>query len=314
MASPNVMAIVQDVDKCVRCNGCVIACKRTWHLKGITAGRIKPNQKISINQRMVIKPQRKVDLYPFVRYACWHCTKPPCTSRCPWGAIKKDADSGAVYIDQGACKPDTVFPATGKKCLGVCQSDCVQGGYIKIGSGTDAFTDPLIPGSDMTQKAQKCTMCYGRAGLAADLPSKAQKVGSTYYSPFFPKTLTEPGRPVPELGAQPACVYSCPAKAMFYDTRVNAVDYIRDGLEHGTIVSACGDGSMFWFSRRTFVSPPKADPFIEDHVSPMVSSLLNSPFARAALVPTLVAGGLIALSARRASIEAEQTSLTGGVA
>jgi hypothetical protein len=49
---------------------------------------------------------------------------------------------------------------------------------------------------------------------------------------------------------------------------------------------------------------------MEDHVSPMVSSLLSSPFAKAALAPTLVIGGLLALSARRAKME-EEASFAG---
>ena len=28
-----VMAILQDADKCMRCNGCVTACKREWKMK-----------------------------------------------------------------------------------------------------------------------------------------------------------------------------------------------------------------------------------------------------------------------------------------
>jgi anaerobic dimethyl sulfoxide reductase subunit B (iron-sulfur subunit) len=288
------MAIVQDIDKCMRCNGCVITCKRTWQLKGMEPVNDLPNQKISINQRLVIKPQKRVDTAPFVRFSCWHCAKPPCTARCPWGAIKKDAGSGAVYIDQAKCDPDKA-PA----CNRVCKQDCQRGGYIRIGKGTDAY-----PGLN---KAQKCTMCFGRAGdtLTSDLPSKSltsqlRDTDSTKY---------------PEMKHQPACVYTCPAKAMYYDTRANAIRYIQDGLVatgSARIISAVGDGNIFWFSRKYSVTAPKADPFMEDHVAPMVSSLLSTPFAKAALVPTLVAGGLFALSARRAQVEAETMSLTGG--
>jgi hypothetical protein len=71
-----------------------------------------------------------------------------------------------------------------------------------------------------------------------------------------------------------------------------------------------GNGSMFWASRKTLLVPPKADPFVEDHVAPMVGSILGSPIAKAALLPTLVIGGLMAIGARKARIEAE--SLTEG--
>jgi hypothetical protein len=114
-------------------------------------------------------------------------------------------------------------------------------------------------------------------------------------------------------------VYTCPAKAMAYDSRDNVIAMLNAGLNYtGTdptqlIVSAVGDGSVFWFSRKYMLIQPKADPFMEDHISPMVGSLLSGPFAKAALVPTLVVGGLLALSARRARIQ-EEESFAGGEA
>jgi hypothetical protein len=64
---------------------------------------------------------------------------------------------------------------------------------------------------------------------------------------------------------------------------------------------------MYWASRKVLLAPPKADPFIEDHVLPMASSMM--PGARLVL-PTLVIGGLAALSARRSSNE--KAALTSG--
>lgn len=316
------MMILQNADKCIRCNGCVIACKRTWQLKGIT-GSDYPNQKISMNQRMVIKPQKRVDTVPHVRYSCWHCSNPPCTARCPFKAVKQDPDTGAVYIDEALCTPDGT--ATAPPCKKQCQYDCQHGGFIRIGAGTDKY-----PGE---KKAQKCTLCYGRAGAAGDLPTKAEKSGANYISslkkelelaPAYPgraalPTFPDSGAALADLAHMPACVQSCPAKAMYWDTTANVAAYVNYclGLAAGDplrIVSAYGSGHMAWVSRKYALGAPKADPFIEDHVVPMVSGLLNSPFAKAALVPTLVAGGLLALSARRATIESEHATMTGGEA
>jgi Fe-S-cluster-containing dehydrogenase component len=286
----NVMAIFQDVDKCMRCNGCVVACKRTWKMKGIIPADDKPNQKVTPNQRVVIKPQKRVDTAPFVRYSCWHCPEPPCVPRCPYKAITKKAD-GAVHIDPALCNPPS--------CGMVCSIDCNRGHYPKIGIGSDVYPS----------KAWKCTMCWGRSGLDGDLPSKSPYVGTNWVSPLFPGVATN----IAELEHQPACVFSCPAKAMFYDTRQNIIDYINGNRTTGEkFISYAGDGGMFWASRKYIILAPKADPFIEDHVTPMVGSLLSGPFAKAALVPTLVAGGLLALSARRARLEEEQASLAGG--
>jgi Fe-S-cluster-containing dehydrogenase component len=266
----------------------------------------------------VIKPQRRVDTAPFVRFSCWHCPTPPCVPSCWLLAIVKDP-SGPVYIDPVKCDPSAINPKTRATCGRVCQSQCGKGGYPKIGKGS---TNPDY----LEDKAWKCTMCFGRAGVVAgptgalpDLPSKAEKVGSSWYSPFYPSRLgAGAARVVPEVEHQPACVFTCPAKAMYYDTRQNVIDFLNDGKaldasdpEH--IKSTHGEGSVFWFSRKYMLIAPKADPFMEDHISPMVSSLFSGPFAKAALVPTLVAGGLLALAARRAKIEEEEL-VAGGEA
>ena len=61
-----------------------------------------------------------------------------------------------------------------------------------------------------------------------------------------------------------------------------------------------GDGAMYWASTKlsSFI-PPKADPFIEDHVTPMLTGAFSNTAANLPLVPTLVAGGLFAVIARR---------------
>jgi Fe-S-cluster-containing dehydrogenase component len=292
-----VMAILQEVDKCMRCNGCVISCKRTWQMRGIVPGDDMPNQKVTSNQRVVIKPQKRVDNPPYVRFSCWHCPDPPCAKRCPWKAIVKDAASGAVYIDPLLCKPEKKDTA-GATCGKVCQIDCGRGGYPKIGKGSSDTAYPL-------DKAWKCTMCYGRAGIVT------AKMTTQY---GFALPSKDPN-PVDEKEHQPSCVYTCPAKAMRYDTRdaiITELNSKPDGTNR-KYISRLGDGSVFWASEKYMLVAPKADPFMEDHVSPMVGSLLSGPFAKAALVPTLVAGGLLALAARRAKI-AEEEFVAGGEA
>lgn len=273
-----VMAIFQDVDKCMRCNGCVISCKRTWQMKGDNPGVIKT----SPDTRVIIKSQKRVDMGPFMRYSCWHCTNPPCIKRCPFKALAKKPN-GAVMIDPNLCQPGGTN-ASGVTCVYQCQTDCGRGGYPKIGEGSDLFASP---------KAWKCTMCYGRAGAAGDLdpaygfalPSKDDQAAIDL---------------VPEKAHQPACVYTCPAKAMAWDTRDNILAYINNPANK--FISAVGDGSVYWASRKALLLAPKADPFVEDHVTPLLSSVLSGPFAKAALVPAALGAGLFAVIARRQSM------------
>ncbi len=286
-----VMAILQDVDKCMRCNGCVISCKRTWQMKALNPGI----HKTAPDQRVIIKSQKRVDMGPFMRFSCWHCENPPCIQHCPFEAIQKDAASGAVFIDPTLCKPNQ-FNDDGVQCIGQCQIDCGRGGYPKIGKGSDQ-----APYADLT-KAWKCTMCYGRAGDVAAVPDAVAKYGNALPSNY--NTALGTGlafKSVAEQDHEPSCVYTCPAKAMKYDTRTNVLNLIQTG----GYISAQGDGSIFWASKKNLVIAPKADPFVEDHVTPLVSSVLSSPFAKAALVPVALGAGLLALIARRQQLADE---------
>jgi hypothetical protein len=159
----------------------------------------------------------------------------------------------------------------------------------------------------------KCTLCAGRAGLddpakSNMLPTTARKSGGNYYS----EVVGAVDPIVPELAHMPICVSTCPAKAMMWDTRANILKHLNDNFVWGAGTVApgtknwIGTGSMYWASKKVGLAPPKADPFIEDHVLPMTSSML--PGAKM-IVPTLVVGGLAVLSARRSRIE---TASTGG--
>jgi Fe-S-cluster-containing dehydrogenase component len=252
--------------------------------------------KTAPDQRLVIKSQKRVDMGPFMRYSCWHCTNPPCVKRCPFEALAK-MPNGAVRIDPAKCSPDAYNPANGKTCTRQCSIDCGRGGYPKVGDGSDLYDTP---------KSWKCTLCYGRAGADADLdaaygnplPTKVYPDASgNYISPIS-------GTAVADLKHQPSCVFTCPAKAMVWDTKDNIVGTAVPGSGYlndpkNGFISAQGDGSIYWASRKNLLIAPKADPFIEDHVTPLVSSVISGPYAKAALLPTILAGGLVAVIARR---------------
>jgi len=264
------MAIFQDVDKCMRCNGCVIACKRTWQMKAETIGV----HKVSYDQRLAIKSQKRVDMGPFVRFSCWHCEYPPCASNCPFKAIVKKAN-GAVEVDMTKCNP------LSSQCTRQCVRDCQRGGYPKVGVGSDKFGTP---------KAYKCTLCFGRAGAGGDLPTRKTAAELAAIADVDLRA---------EVSHEPSCVFTCPAKAMMWDSRANIATYIKAN----GYTSFAGDGSVYWASKKSLLASPKADPLVEDHISPMVANLLSGPFAKVALVPTLLLGGLLAFSARRANNE-----------
>ncbi len=285
----NVMAIFQDVDRCIRCRGCILSCKRTWQMRADNPGV----HKVAPDVRITIKSQKRVDNGPFIRFSCWHCPDPPCVKRCPFGALAKQGN-GAVSIDPNLCNPGGTN-AAGVTCVEQCRLDCNRAGYPKVGVGDTAFA---------TSKSWKCTMCWGRSGADADL------------DPTYGFALPQNGNNlegsahVDEMDHEPSCVYTCPAKAMKWDTRANVLAHIQNPANG--YISAQGDGSVFWASKKAIIIQPKADPYIEDHITPMMSNLLTGPFAKAALVPTLLAGGLLAVIARRQANMEESVGMREG--
>jgi Fe-S-cluster-containing dehydrogenase component len=292
------MAILQNVDKCMRCNGCVIGCKRSWKMKADDPGV----HKVAPDSRVMIKSQKTLDAGPFMRYSCWHCPDPPCARRCPFKAITKGVD-GDVTVDHSKCDPDSAL------CTSQCLTDCQRGGYPKIGKGSNF---PVVgkgaPGT--FNSMQKCTLCHDKVNLNGD----EDPTGT-------PRINNLPSKD-PAVAHQPTCVYTCPAKAMTYDTQANIMakaKALRDDARNGTNVTGnnssltvypnsqvWGDGSVFWFSSKPSVAP-KADPFMEDHVSPMVGSLFAGPWGRAAVIPTLLATGLFAIVAHRVANSAQKS-------
>ncbi len=156
-----------------------------------------------------------------------------------------------------------------------------------------------------------CMMCHGRAGSDAQIAAAG---GNPALGLQTRATAAEIAA-VPEKKHEPACVSSCPAKAMRWDTRANILAYLKDPA-NGYYDTASGwqgwvgSGSIFWASRSRRFTPPKADPFIEDHVAPMASSILSGSRL---LLPTLFVGGLAALSARRSANEEDASLTEGGV-
>ena len=169
-------------------------------------------------------------------------------------------------------------------------------------------------------KMNKCTLCSGRAG--ADAASRHRGFRASDACTFHRRTCpnqvfvsdlplpsggTLPNATVPELAHEPACVSICPAKAMKWDTKANILAYLNDPangymLANGT-QNWIGNGSMFWASKKILLTPPKADPFIEDHIAPDGE---QPALQRTMVVPTLVLGGLARSWCPKAKVAAEE--------
>ncbi len=121
-----------DIEYCIGCRACEIACKQE---NNIPVG-IKWINVVKVGPKMA---GDKLTMH-FVPVRCRHCAKAPCITACPEKAIAKRSD-GIVLINQELCIG----------CM-VCAESCPFGVF------------QLNP---QTQVVEKCTLCVQRvdAGL-----------------------------------------------------------------------------------------------------------------------------------------------------
>ncbi len=145
-------SIVTDINKCVGCLACSVACKA---LNGVPIGnfwnktlRIGPNPKKEGGQFP------DVDMY-FLTVQCQHCENPECVKVCPTGASHK-TDDGTVQIDKS-------------KCIGCqfCVMSCPYGvRYL----------------NEEERVVEKCTLCEQRV-TQGELPACVTQCGG--FARFF---------------------------------------------------------------------------------------------------------------------------------
>lgn len=164
------MTFVVDVDRCIGCKGCQVACKME-NTVALGQGR---------NKVCTIGPN---GVYPdlqmyFLPTMCQQCENPACTGVCPTGACYKD-EEGVIRIDQSLCIG-----------CGSCQRACPYGS---------------IHMNRELRVADKCTLC-STARSKGDTPACVRNCsGSALY---FGDVL-DPESQVSKLLKQtdPKCIY-----------------------------------------------------------------------------------------------------------
>lgn len=187
--------MVIDVNRCVGCQTCTIACKH-WNN---TLPNVQWRSVIDIEEGVFPDVQRQ-----FLVVGCQHCADPPCVPVCPTGATRQ-RDDGLVTMDYDVCIG-----------CGYCAVACpyqartiaheIEGYYAdEITRQEERVFDPGRVGV-----AQKCTFCVDRvdAGLAR---------GET---------------PGVDPDATPACSAACIAQAIrfgdFHDPGSEVSTLVRD--------------------------------------------------------------------------------------
>lgn len=179
--------MVIDLNKCVGCHSCTIACKS------------ENNVPLTVFRAWVkhIEKGKYPDVsHHFLPRLCNHCKKPPCVTVCPVKAAYKRED-GTVLTDY-------------KKCIG-CK-------YCIVACPYDArFINPVRKTSDKCtfciHRVEKGLMpacvdtCMGRARFFGDLNDHKSEV-----SRLIAKNPTQTLKP--ELGTEPSVFYIKPDEAI----------------------------------------------------------------------------------------------------
>ena len=124
---------VVDMNRCIGCNACTIACKDR-------AGLPDDLDYLRI-ERVESGVYPNVGMYYRVVH-CFHCEKPPCVDVCPTGAISK-RDDGFVHLDVEGCV----------NC-GMCRDACPYDSIVELPEGfhskCDGCHDEVSNGWDPT--------------------------------------------------------------------------------------------------------------------------------------------------------------------
>lgn len=185
--------MVIDLDKCVACQSCTVACKIENNVPFSGAKDAESARGIFWNE--VLKETKGEFPNTTVKYTprpCMHCEEAPCVKVCPTKASYKTED-GLVLIDYN-------------KCIGCryCMSACPYGARYFNWTEPE-FETPLDkalnpdPETKPRPKGvvEKCTFCVQRIRKAKE-KAKAEN------------------RPLRDGDVQPACVQTCPPGARVF--------------------------------------------------------------------------------------------------
>ncbi|MFQ5534331.1 MAG: 4Fe-4S dicluster domain-containing protein [Sphingomonadales bacterium] len=170
--------MVIDLNRCVGCQTCTIACK---HANDTPPG-VQWRRVLDVETGTFPDVERL-----FLVTGCQHCAEPPCVPVCPSGATRQRAD-GLVTMDYDLC----IGCAS---CAVACPYQARTIVHDKAWFyGQETAQETAVAHDDRLGVAQKCTFCVGRVDEARE------------------KGLT----PGVDLDVTPACSASCIAQAISF--------------------------------------------------------------------------------------------------
>ena len=146
--------MIIDIDKCVGCHACTIACKAEWEIPA-QYGR---NWVYRLGPAMTSAGMS----YTYYPGLCNHCDEPPCVDVCPADTVEmefKDTKTGKTVTMEVAATWKDPFNGTVQidkvRCIGcgACADACPYGAR---------YVNPNLADDDSEGKADKCTYCMPR--------------------------------------------------------------------------------------------------------------------------------------------------------
>jgi Fe-S-cluster-containing dehydrogenase component len=203
------LGLVIDLDTCVGCHACAVACKQ-WNAGGI-AGPLTDENPYGAEPFGVwfnrvhsyeVEPSAGGVTPPMTVHfprSCLHCETPACVTVCPTGASYKRAEDGIVLVDEDKC-------IGCKLCSWACpygarEYSAVEGVMKKCTLCVDRIYNEYL---DETERQPACVQaCPTRARHFGDLGDPESKVS---------KLVAERGGRdlLPELGYKPVNKYLPP--------------------------------------------------------------------------------------------------------
>lgn len=190
-ATPDELATLIDIRKCIGCEACVEACRdansaafpeprkpfpkmvpgsvriEDWSENREVRDRLTPYNWLFIQTAEVTVNGETTTLT--IPRRCMHCQNPPCANLCPWGAARK-LKNGTTVIAPDIC-------LGGKKCQVVCPWNIPQ---RQTGVGLYLDLLPAYAGNGVMYKCHRCHQRMAEGEMPACItacPEDVQKIG-----------------------------------------------------------------------------------------------------------------------------------------